>query len=134
MHVDSAFSSPAPATTADTVDIDHELTRGFAAQLIRRKAKQIARRFAFKSLDRQELEQEMRLRLWTRFWKFDPEKAHWNAFATTVIEMAHSLPFLMEHLPSLTELSSRKDLKQLAQHLLHRTITYLEHAQPITSK
>jgi AcrR family transcriptional regulator len=57
-----------------------------------------------------------------------------RSFATTVIEMAHSLPFLMEHLPSLTELSSRKDLKQLAQHLLHRTITYLEHAQPITSK
>jgi AcrR family transcriptional regulator len=57
-----------------------------------------------------------------------------HSFATTVIEMAHSLPFLMEHLPSLTELSSRKDLKQLAQHLLHRTTTYLEHAKPITSK
>jgi AcrR family transcriptional regulator len=57
-----------------------------------------------------------------------------RSFATTVIEMAHSLPFLMEHLPSLTELSSRRDLKQLAEHLLHRTITYLEHAQPITHK
>jgi AcrR family transcriptional regulator len=57
-----------------------------------------------------------------------------RSFATTVIEMAHSLPFLMEHLPSLTELSSRRDLKQLAEHLLHRTTTYLEHAQPITSK
>jgi AcrR family transcriptional regulator len=52
-----------------------------------------------------------------------------RSFATTVIEMAHSLPFAMEHLPSLTELSNRKDLKPLAQHLLHRTITYLEHAQ-----
>lgn len=57
-----------------------------------------------------------------------------RSFATTVIEMAHSLPFLMEHLPSLTELSNRKDLKQLAQHLLHRTITYLEHAEPSTTK
>lgn len=54
-----------------------------------------------------------------------------RSFATTVIEMAHSLPFAMEHLPSLTELSNRKDLKHLAQHLLHRTITYLDHAQPI---
>jgi len=53
-----------------------------------------------------------------------------RSFATTVIEMAHSLPFAMEHLPSLTELSDRKDLRPLAQHLLHRTITYLEHAQP----
>jgi AcrR family transcriptional regulator len=53
-----------------------------------------------------------------------------RSFATTVIEMAHSLPFAMEHLPSLTELSSRKDLKQLARHLLHRTVTYIEHAEP----
>ncbi|MBI1304114.1 MAG: TetR family transcriptional regulator [Phycisphaera sp.] len=54
-----------------------------------------------------------------------------RSFATTVIEMAHSLPFAMEHLPSLTELSSRKDLKHLALHLLHRTETYVEHAKPI---
>jgi AcrR family transcriptional regulator len=53
-----------------------------------------------------------------------------RSFATTVIEMAHSLPFAMEHLPSLTELSSRKDLKQLARQLLHRTFTYVEHAKP----
>ena len=53
-----------------------------------------------------------------------------RSFATTVIEMAHSLPFAMEHLPSLTELSSRKDLRQLARHLLHRTVTYLQHAKP----
>lgn len=56
-----------------------------------------------------------------------------RSFATTVIEMAHSLPFAMEHLPSLTELSSRKDLRELARHLLHRTITYVEHARPIRS-
>lgn len=57
-----------------------------------------------------------------------------RSFATTVIEMAHSLPFAMEHLPSLTELSSRRDLKQLAQHLLHRTITYVDHAQPLKKR
>lgn len=57
-----------------------------------------------------------------------------RSFATTVIEMAHSLPFAMEHLPSLTELSSRKDLKLLAQHLLHRTLTYIDHAQPLRKK
>jgi AcrR family transcriptional regulator len=57
-----------------------------------------------------------------------------RSFATTIIEMAHSLPFAMEHLPSLTELSSRKDLKLLAQHLLHRTLTYIDHAQPLKKK
>jgi AcrR family transcriptional regulator len=54
-----------------------------------------------------------------------------RSFATTVIEMAHSLPFAMEHLPSLTELSSRKDLKQLSRHLFHRTVTYIDHAKPL---
>jgi AcrR family transcriptional regulator len=54
-----------------------------------------------------------------------------RSFATTVIEMAHSLPFAMEHLPSLTELSSRKDLQSLARHLFHRTITYVDHARPL---
>jgi AcrR family transcriptional regulator len=52
-----------------------------------------------------------------------------RSFATTMIEMAHSLPFAMEHLPSLTELSSKKDLKQLSKHLYDRTITYVEHAK-----
>lgn len=57
-----------------------------------------------------------------------------RSFATTVIEMAHSLPFAMEHLPSLTELSARKDMKPLAQHLLQRTFTYLDHAEPLKKK
>lgn len=57
-----------------------------------------------------------------------------RSFATTIIEMANSLPFAMEHLPALTELSSRKDLKDLAAHLHHRTITYLDHAKPFKNK
>jgi AcrR family transcriptional regulator len=57
-----------------------------------------------------------------------------RSFATTVIEMAHSLPFAMEHLPSLTELSNKKDLKHLSAHLYHRTVTYLDHAQPMKLK
>lgn len=57
-----------------------------------------------------------------------------RSFATTVIEMAHSLPFAMEHLPSLTELTTRQGPKVLAQHLLHRTLTYIDHAQPFKKK
>lgn len=75
------------ATTADhDVDIDHELTKGFAAKLIRRKAKQLAARAGFTKADRQDLEQEMKLRVWQRLPQFDPAKAHWNAFVTTVVE------------------------------------------------
>jgi AcrR family transcriptional regulator len=57
-----------------------------------------------------------------------------RSFATTIIEMAHSLPFAMEHLPSLTELSNKKDLKHLSAHLYHRAVTYLDHAQPMKLK
>ncbi len=57
-----------------------------------------------------------------------------RSFATTIIEMAHSLPFAMEHLPSLTELSNKKDLKYLSAHLYHRAVTYLDHAQPMKLK
>ncbi len=57
-----------------------------------------------------------------------------RSFATTIIEMAYSLPFAMEHLPSLTELTTRQGPKTLAQHLMHRTITYIEHAQPFKKK
>ena len=52
-----------------------------------------------------------------------------RSFATTILEMAHSLPFAMAHLPSLTELSQRKGMQHLADHLLHRTLIYLEHAK-----
>ncbi|MEO8732904.1 MAG: TetR/AcrR family transcriptional regulator [Flavobacteriales bacterium] len=57
-----------------------------------------------------------------------------RSFATTVIEMAHSLPFAMEHLPSLTELSKRKELQPMAEYLFHRTITYLQHSKPPKKK
>jgi AcrR family transcriptional regulator len=57
-----------------------------------------------------------------------------RSFATTLVEMAHSLPFAMEHLPSLTELSSRKDLRSLARHLVDRAVTYIEHSQPLRKR
>ncbi|MEW4530624.1 sigma-70 family RNA polymerase sigma factor [Maioricimonas sp. JC845] len=73
-------------TTVDDIDIDHELTDGFAARLIRRKAKQLAARAGFTKADRPDLEQEMTLRVWQRLDQFDPSKAHWNAFMTTIVE------------------------------------------------
>ena len=56
-----------------------------------------------------------------------PELSMPRSFATTLVEMAHSLPFAMEHLPSLTELSETRDPQALADHLYERTIVYLEH-------
>ena len=48
-----------------------------------------------------------------------------RSFATTLIEMAHSLEFAMHHLPALTELSAKRDRKQLAQFLCEMTTRYL---------
>lgn len=49
-----------------------------------------------------------------------------RTFATTLIEMAHSLEFAMEHLPALTELSTKGDRKQLARFLIELTERYLD--------
>ena len=81
-----APAGTAAATADHHVDIDHELTKGFAAKLIRRKAKQVAGRAGFSTADREDLEQEMKLRVWQRLPQFDPSKAHWNAFVTTIVE------------------------------------------------
>lgn len=68
------------------LDWDRELTKGFAGRLIREKARQLIRQPGFHRSERPDLEQDLRLALWERVDKFDPEVAHWNVFATTVIE------------------------------------------------
>ncbi len=49
-----------------------------------------------------------------------------RSFATTLIEMAHSLEFAMVHLPALTELSAKRDRKRLAGFLIDLTDRYLQ--------
>ncbi|MFQ5734292.1 MAG: sigma factor [Planctomycetaceae bacterium] len=68
------------------IDIDHELTKGFASRAIALKAKQLIGRAGFTKADREDLQQEMKLRIWQRLAQFDPTKAHWNAFVVTVVE------------------------------------------------
>jgi RNA polymerase sigma-70 factor (ECF subfamily) len=58
----------------------------FAADLIRRKAWELASRPGFCPTDRDDIEQELRLILLRRLEKFDPAVAHYNAFVTMVIE------------------------------------------------
>jgi hypothetical protein len=70
----------------ETVDVEQELRRGFAAAFIKRKAQQLVRRPEFTRADLKDLEQEMKLFLWKRVPDFDPGRAHWNVFVTTLIE------------------------------------------------
>lgn len=58
----------------------------FAAQLIRRKARELSTFPGFCPTDREEIEQQLRLVLLRRLEKFNPQLAHYNAFVTTVIE------------------------------------------------
>lgn len=54
-----------------------------------------------------------------------PRIRHVRSFATTLVEMAHSLEFAMNHLPALTELSAKKDRKQLAAYLIDLAERYV---------
>jgi len=89
-HPATAEATPhneeANATSDREIDIDHELTKGFASRVIALKAKQLIGRAGFKKADRKDLEQEMKLRIWQRLSSFDPDKSHWNAFVVTVVE------------------------------------------------
>lgn len=71
--------------SSDSVSPENPITK-FAAQLIRRKARELAARSGFSPSDRDDIEQELRLILLRRLDKFDPSVAHYNAFVTTVIE------------------------------------------------
>lgn len=68
------------------IDLQQELTDGFAAKLIRRKSKELVGKAGFTRSDRDDIEQDLRIALFERFEQFDPEVAHWNVFATTIIE------------------------------------------------
>lgn len=55
-----------------------------------------------------------------------PRMKHARSFATTLVEMAHSMEFAMHHLPALTELSDKKDRRQLAGFLSDLADRYLK--------
>lgn len=73
-----------PATPA--IDLNKELTAGFAHRFIRFKVKQIIGRLGLKQADREDIEQDLRVLILRRFSQFDPAKSDWPAFVTTIIE------------------------------------------------
>lgn len=60
----------------------------FAQGIIRRKIKQLVGRAGFTRQDREDLEQELVLRLLQSLNLFDSKRGHLNVFVTTVIERA----------------------------------------------
>lgn len=83
----TAEDAPSPGRRPhDNVDLNEQLTRGFAAKMIRQKAKQLVGHFGLTKSDREDLEQELKLALLERFDRFDPETANWEAFTTMIVD------------------------------------------------
>ena len=58
----------------------------FIRDIINRKARQLGRRTDFTKEDQEDLKQDLYLRVVQSLPKFDPDKAHVNAFTTAVVE------------------------------------------------
>jgi RNA polymerase sigma-70 factor (ECF subfamily) len=59
---------------------------GFAATVIRRKARQLVGRAGFNKCDEEDLEQQLRAEVLLSLPKFDPDRAHFHAFVATVVD------------------------------------------------
>jgi len=70
----------------DKTKRDYIATDKFTKDLIRRKARQLIGKAGFTKTDREDIQQQLYQHLIRRAKFFDPEKAHWNVFATTLIE------------------------------------------------
>lgn len=68
------------------IDLEQELTSGFAAKLIRQKARQLVGLAGLTASDQDDLRQELAMAVLESVSQFDPEIAHWNVYATAVIE------------------------------------------------
>lgn len=66
-------------------DFNEKIDR-FTRGIVRRKVKQLIGRAGFTKQDREDLEQDIFVRVLQSLPAFDPERAHQNAFITTVIE------------------------------------------------
>lgn len=68
------------------VDFNHELTQGFAASYIRRKARELSRQSGFTSTDRDDLQQQLCVRVLERLPQFDPAQGCFNAFVKLIVK------------------------------------------------
>lgn len=63
----------------------HEVVTDYARNLIRLKARQLARRPEFRTCDQQDIEQDLWVRLLSQAQRFDPARGSVNAFIVCVV-------------------------------------------------
>ena len=69
------------------IDFEYEISRrGFAGRLILRKAKQLATYPGFSRSDIDDIQQELRMQLFSSMSKFNAEKGNWRAFVKATVE------------------------------------------------
>ena len=67
----------------------------YAFRSARIQAAQIARQFGFNYHEKQDLEQELLLRLWQQRGHFNPSRGQWSTFVSTVFKR-HVLNYLAQ--------------------------------------
>lgn len=72
--------------TPGQIDIGEELTNGFAARYVRRKAKQLVGKAGLTVSDQEDIQQDLTVKILEAAPKFDPSVSHWNAFVATIVE------------------------------------------------
>lgn len=76
---------PKPLVPEQNVDFNRELTQGFAASHIRRKARELARQEGFSRSDADDLQQQIYVRILERLDQFDPAQGCFNAFVKLIV-------------------------------------------------
>lgn len=86
METTTTEQTPEQLAAQHGIDLAHELERGFAGRLIRRKARQLVGKARIAEGERDDIEQELRMALLERLSRFNPQRSHWQAFVLAVID------------------------------------------------
>jgi RNA polymerase sigma factor (sigma-70 family) len=78
-------SRKAAQTGPSAIDLEHELSRGFARTLIRAMVINTSQRLRLTREDREDFEQTLAMGLVQRFSQFDAQRATWEGFALVVL-------------------------------------------------
>ncbi len=66
--------------------LEKDLLEGFAARHIARRARQLIGKARLTLSDIDDIEQHLRLELWKRMDRFDPDRSPWEAFVTAIVD------------------------------------------------
>lgn len=100
------------ARIVNGIDLDHELSRGAAARIIRHKARRLVGHGRLRSSDQDDIRQHLSLAVFLAADKFDPQEGDWAAFVSTVVErkaiklLKRRKAIKREHRHHVTSLSS----------------------------